>query len=168
MIFRHIKALTLTAFFIIISISAVRAESNTYIDSLLQKYSIDSNEYIGLVFLEFGSCVKCIIAPESLLKQAIDETKAKIHIVALVNCARTKEIQGFKKSHNWKYDVEPDLKNQSRSLMGIDFSSDLCIINSKGKVIVETSSLNASSKKNIEKIKKALIDDNNIKIGSSK
>jgi len=115
--------------------------NNKFIDSLINKYSIKPGEILVIVFLEYGSCVNCILNPENIIKEVLDSTKIKIKTIGFINCLREKEIKGFSKLYNWNYFVEPDIKKSTRRKIRCDFSTDICFIDFKGIIIAQLSQI---------------------------
>jgi hypothetical protein len=113
--------------------------SQSYIDTLLSKYPLKDKEVLAVLFVENGSCPKCVFIPESAIDSAIKKTCVNVVIVAFVGCSRTKEINSFQKNFNWKYYIEPDIKRSTRNKLGCHSNTELCLINSKGKIIAECS-----------------------------
>ena len=148
-----IKFNVFSMFFLVFMFHSLSA--NDIIDSLLIKYPINDNEVIALVFLEYGSCIKCLIMPEKIIEATKKESERNIRIVGMVNVSRKKELTRFKKDTKWKYDAEPDLKGTVRELIGCKSSNDLCFINSKSEIIAQISTSNPYLK-NLDILIKAL------------
>lgn len=113
------------------------AHDNLTIDSLLEKYPIRSNEALVIVFMEYGACIKCLLYPLSIIDDAEKLLSKNLKVITLVNCERAKEIRGFNKILGWEYPVEPDIKRQARYKLGCKPETDICLIDSSGKVIAE-------------------------------
>jgi hypothetical protein len=119
---------------------------NDYSKLLLDKYPIKSNEVLACVFLDFGSCVKCVLFPAELVEKLNKDLNVNIKIIGLVNCSRKREANDYKKHNNWHYDVEPDVGRQARAHLNCDDNTNICFINSEGKVIIQLSTYSLASK----------------------
>jgi len=118
---------------------------------LLDKYSKNNNDIIALVFLNYGSCVKCIIYPEKILIEAKTTTNIYFITIGMIYCNRVKELHNFKKIYNWNYNIEPDLKGLSRKKIGCKYDTDICFLDNKGSILLELK-ISSDYKENLKKI----------------
>lgn len=123
-------------FLLLITFSYLTIFSNN-ITSYLEKYPLEEGEYLAFIFINPSSCIKCTIYPEQLILNTIRRTKKKIKIIGVIYCNRLIELKSFKKEFNWKYDIEPDLRNGVRKSIGCKMDTDICIINHLGEIISE-------------------------------
>jgi hypothetical protein len=124
---------------ILFLLSVNKLFSQCYVDTILSKYPLKDKEILAIVFIENGSCSKCVISPELVLDSAFKKTGINFVIVAYVGCNRAKEIYSFKRNYDWKYFIEPDIKRKTRKLLGCEAFTELCLINSNGEIIAECS-----------------------------
>lgn len=112
---------------------------NDYSKALLDKYPIKSNEVLACVFLDFGSCVKCVLYPAEIVEKLNKDLNIKMKVVGMVSCSRKREANDYKKHNDWKYAVEPDINGEEKVALGCR-DAIMCFINSSGDVIAQVSS----------------------------
>jgi hypothetical protein len=151
-----LKTIFITIVCTVLLFSVINSKESNYISSILAKYPANSNEALILVFLDYGSCVKCYNYPTELIEQTKEKGINNFKLIAFVYCNRAKEVKDFGKKVNWKYNFEPDINDASREKLGCDYENDMFIMNNKGEII-EKISYKDGTDNNLEKISKALI-----------
>ena len=127
-------------FFLIFFLSfELRANDTSFVNELIYEHLESSCEYLVIVFLDVGSCVKCYIYPERLISEVLKKTNKKISIIGLINCNRDKEIINFKKETNWPYAIKADIKKIARKKIGCKPKTDICFMDNEGNITLELS-----------------------------
>jgi hypothetical protein len=83
--------------------------------------------------------------PEEIINKVKNKLKIKISIIGLINCGRVVEIRDFKKSNNWDFEIEADIKRQFRKSIGCSYDNNLCLLNYNGQLLCELNSLDNDS-----------------------
>ncbi len=124
----------------------INSFSQNNFEKLKSKCDLKKYEYMIVVFVEPGNCVKCEILPQWLIQCVSQRVYyRKFNSIALLAVNREKELKQISRRISWDGLIARD-DNELKKQLKISGSSDFAIIDYKGKLIFEVSTLNEKAK----------------------
>lgn len=131
-------------FFVVMSFINTLSQNN--FEKLKSKCDLKKYEYMIVIFIEPGNCEKCEILPQWLIKCVSQRVYYRnFKTIALLEVNREKELKQVSRRISWDGLITRD-DNELKKQLKINGSSDFAIIDYKGKLIFEVSTLYEKAK----------------------
>lgn len=129
-----------------VGLTFISAFSQNNFEKLKSKCNLQKYEYMVVVFIDPGNCVKCEIIPQWLIQCVSQRVHyRKFKPIAMVKVNREKELKQVSSRISWDGPLARD-DNELKKQLKINASTDFAIIDYKGKLIFEVNTSNSNVK----------------------